>query len=259
MTRFLFLLPLLALPAATAQDTADPKKPQWSPQGLSVLKPGPSDEEPGLLLNEGTHVTALLRLPGQFLIGIDTLQSKVEAFTDDKNTDLRNAPGANPLSQRLGVTTSRDPADGKYARIIFRAPGCPAAGATKVRVKGSLTALVGKDEKKVEKKDVSLKDGVELEIGTLKLLTPATRTTAVSYTGTRALKSVVFLDADGAEIPVRQSVGILSQRAARGQFASSFRPADRNTKLDRCTVRVTYFDRVDEVVVPVDLEVGPGL
>lgn len=267
MTRLLLLFPLLAVPAASAQNPNDPKPAQWAVQGLSVVKPGPADDDGTRDFNEGTTVTALLHLPGRFLIGVDTSQSKLEAFTDDKTADLREGGRAGRLGLRSVVTASRLSADGKYAKVVFRAPGCPGAGATKVRVKGSVAALVGQDEKTVEKKDVSLKDGVDLEIGTLKVLVPAggraalaDAATTVTYTGTKAIKAVVFLDARGTEIPVRHSLSTLGGRAAgRGQFLATFRPTDRNARLDRGTVKVTYFDRVDEVAVPVDLVVGLGL
>lgn len=268
MIRLLILVPLLALPAAAAQDLKDPKEPQWAVHALSVVRHGPPDEDPAFRdFNEGTSVTALLRLPTRFLLGLDLKGSKLEAFTDDKNTDLLKAEDG-PHSSRLRVSASRLSPDGAFGKITFHAPGCPAAGATRVRVKGSVTVLVGNDEKELEKKDVSLKAGVELPIGTLKLTEPGRGTTTgtslltfVSYRGTRAIKTVVFLGADGTEIPCRRSANptVRVRNAGGEQFSMTIRPTDRNVKLDRCTVRVTYFERVEEVVVPVNLEVGPGL
>jgi hypothetical protein len=268
MKRLLLSLPLLATLVAEAP-AQDLQGPSWKPQAFQVMKPDADEKSVLRDASVGTRVVARLGLLGQKFITIDPVKSKLDSFTDDLKTDLLAAPavGALPFARASLITGGRSGLSGARPNdITFHAPGCPSRGATKVRIKGTVTVIVGKDEKTIEKKDVVLKAGVDLDIGSLKPLAdrfanaPGAlgRSTMLSYDGTKAISAITLLDADGKEIPCR--------------FTMTYRPATANTKetcrasvlvtdrtVERCTVRIKYFDSVEEVKVPVDLEVGPGL
>jgi hypothetical protein len=122
--------------------------------------------------------------------------------------------------------------------------------------------LVAKDEKRVEVKDVSLTQGIDLKFGTLQAragLQPR-RSIAVTYQGSRPLKSVTFLDGNGTEITQRQGPLAVALAAAGIRTENRFRAYFiLEAQVDRCTVRVLYFDTVETIDVPLDLEVGLGL
>jgi hypothetical protein len=244
----LFVLFALAVPAATAQENKNTIEHRWTPIALSVQKPGPPEER--LPFSEGTRITALLHMPARFIVGIDQNKSNIEKMADDKNNDLL---------KRLGIRTdshvSATDFTGKYAAVVFHAPYWPGQGATRIRIKGTIVALVGKDEAAIELKRVSLKNGVDSEFGKFTLDSfrwPGT--TTVHYSGSRPIKKVLFLDGASKEIPCQQRN---SSMAPFGTFRGSCFLKQDN--VDRCTMRLTYFQNVERVVVPVNLEVGLGL
>jgi hypothetical protein len=146
--------------------------------------------------------------------------------------------------------------------ITFHAPSCPIRGASRVRIKGSVVVLVGKDEKEVEKKDFSLKEGGNLDFGSIKpqdlVALKVKLFQQVIYDGTRPIISVNLLDDNGNEIPgrVNTSQGFAGVFGAKPRYHSFI--TFTGNEVDRCTLRIKYFNSVEEVTVPVDLEVGPG-
>jgi hypothetical protein len=127
-----------------------------------------------------------------------------------------------------------------------------------------VTAVVGVDEKELDKKLVGGKD-FDLEFGTFKLPKqgPAGKKGAdpgarVVYQGSRPLASVTLADPNGKEIACRLVTGYQPLAGARQTpyQALIFITTD---KLDGCTIRVKYYSGVEEVKVLFDLEVGPGL
>jgi hypothetical protein len=261
MIRSVSLLVLLAVVASSSSPAQDLLQgPKWTPLEFHVQK---TEEGENALreFNRGTHVVARLELLGQKFVAIDMTKCKLDSFTDDKNTDLLAAPAARPLSLAISNSTVLG---GKPNDINFQAPGCPVKGATKVHIKGTIIALVGKDEKEVEKKDVALKDGLELEMGGIKLqLAKATgfgktaADTRLTCTSERPVISVTILDGDGKELPCRSTLSFHPSATGKGTTRGSI--TITGTKVERCTLRIKYFDSVEEVKVPVDLEVGPGL
>lgn len=265
MLRRVALVVLLVVPAAVAQEPRPAGEPEWTPVGIAVTRPDPAeDERPGLARDRGvnTTLTAQLQLPGRIILAVDPTQCAVDRFTDDRNTNLYDAPQVRLSFAR--VTATAPPAHGKAIRVTFRAPGHPAAGATKLRVKGEVGVVVGKDEKTVERKDVSVRKGVDLGAGTLKALDSGlardVAPTGVKYTGTRPLKRLALVDRAGEEVEAVRNPFTEARTAgaaAKGEFSMLY--SWPRAAPDPCTVRATYFDRVELVVVPVDLEAGLGL
>jgi hypothetical protein len=262
-------LTVLAAALALTPAGAQPPKqalPQVTSHSFSVTKPVPGDDA-AAALSTGTRVGILVEIPGLHLIGLDTQGSVLESFTDDRGTNLRAGKAGRRVARPevSAAAASRGAADGKYLPVTFQGPGLPAAGATKVRVKATATVLVGKTEKTVEKKEVSLKAGVDLGVGalTLKEADPksAFASDYVTYKGAKVIKKVVFLDPAGAEVALRSlTTGSITAAGLRaGEFFQSFHPEKAGTRIDKGTVKVTYFDEVGTFEVPVDLEVGPGL
>ncbi|HVL13561.1 MAG TPA: hypothetical protein VM529_13420, partial [Gemmata sp.] len=203
---------------------------------------------------KGTRVVVRIDVPGRQLLSIDTKASKVESFTDDKNTDLTVPPAKGPGGKLLQA--ERGPTRLRPTELTFFAPAWPAAGATKVRIKGSLVAVVGKDEKDVEKKDFA--GDADLGFGTMSEQKGGFGGGSITFEGNKPLKSVAVTDADGKTIPCTLSVGNpFAKGANNAAFRYTIRPGERGVAL-RGTLKVKYFDATEEVTIPVDLEVGPG-
>lgn len=259
------LLALLAMGMSTFALAQDLQGPKLTPESFSVVKPSAEKAAGFGTPNTGTRVAVRLDLVGQKLISIDREKSKVDSFTDDKNTDLLKAAaaGGRPAKGTIGLErafTNRSP-----NTVTFLAPGVPTRGATGVRIKGTLIAVVGKEEKEFKKKEVSLKDGIDLEFGTIKLLKSNfggrdERGTRATYEGSRPIISIALLDSDGKEIASR-SVETLGPPPAAGLGRPRYRTTLMVTgeAVDNCEIRVKYYNSTEEVKVPVDLQVGPGL
>jgi hypothetical protein len=251
---------LAAFSAAAAQDV---QKPTLKVMSFHVTKPdGPvakadaraDGRGPGFDRDRGTRVVVRVEVPGRQLLNIDTKASKVESFTDDKNTDLTVAPAGGPPTKLLEV--ERGAIRTRPSELTFHAPACPAGGATKVRIKGSLIVVVGKDEKDVEKKDFA--GDADLGFGTVTEQKGGFGGGTVAYEGDKPLKSVSVTDADGKTVACTLSAGNPFGKAAKqSAYRYTIRPNERGTTL-RGTLRVKYFDGTEEITIPVDLEVGPG-
>ncbi|MBA4065403.1 MAG: hypothetical protein C0501_17155 [Isosphaera sp.] len=260
MVRSLALLAVLVAVASSRAPAQDLVGPKWTPLSFSVAKPG-GGRNPGLDLDQGTQVVVRVELPGQNIVAGDLAKCRVDSFTDDLKTDLLATP--DPLA-RPAVSGSLTWLSKEPNNFTFRTPGHPAKGATKVRIKGSLTLVVGTGEKELEKKDVELKTkaGVDLGIGTIKMkldgFNPAGAPTFYVYDGNRPLTSVALIGGDGKEIRSRLVSSMYgNDKAGKPVHQATITVPDK--KVERCTVRVKYYDTVEEVKVPFDLEVGPGL
>ena len=251
---------LAAFSAAAAQDA---QKPTLKVMSFHVTRPdgpppkvdetGKGDRPFGIDRDRGTRVVVRVDVPGRQLLSFDTKASKVESFTDDKNTDLTGVPPGSPAPKLVEV--ERVAIRTKTNDLTFHAPMCPAIGATKVRIKGSVVAVVGKDEKEVETKDFA--GTADLGFGKIAEQKGGFGGNSAVYDGDKPLKSVSLVDADGKTVACTLSTTPFGAAAARKTaYRYSIRSAG-NVAL-RGTIRVKYFDATEEVTIPVDLEVGPG-
>lgn len=244
---------LLAVSSAPAQKAGQDNRKgnaapaaKWTLQAVRVEK---LDRELHLF-NEGTTVTVKLEIPGSHLLAFDAAASKIDVFADNRKTELLKPP-----SKELPWDAIREPTlnrpSGDQLRADFRAQLTPVRGATSVRVKGTVAVLVGKDEKQVKLADAKFGKFTQENIFGLRLI----------YRGEHPIKGGVAEDADGKDIEftasnLGRSPGADGKQEFRGSLSLTSKLAAR-IKTD--TIRVTYFDTVEKIMVPVDLEVGPGL
>lgn len=260
---------LAALVSAHQPKENKPKDSPWSVLGIQVTQPGGIFDFTSSL--DGTSVTARLHLPERFIVGIDPAQSKIK-ITDDKNTDLLEKA---PETHLHSIVEPDISGDGKQAVMTFRAARLPMKGAAKIRIKGNVAVMVGKDEKTIERKGVFLAQPVDLEIGTLrsaksrptKGVTPKDNFAFLVYNGTRPLKKLVVFNADDKEITYRhrsqyEPLPVAVKDIVRADWKDyrTYLHAASSLKVgvDRWTLRVTYFNTVEQIMVPIDLEVGLG-
>jgi hypothetical protein len=254
---------ILLTTTADADPPKNPKDSPWSVTGIQTARPGGVLGHPSHL--DGTSVTCRLDLPNQFITGIDDAKSSV-AITDNKGTNL--VDNAEEM-QRNSVNAEGISTDGKRAVLIFRAAKLPEKEAKKIRIKGKVVISVGKNEKSIERKGVSLAKPIDLEFGTMRPGGNVERSLIrlLVFQGTHPLKNFVLLNAEDKEVAVRHTSRFLADRKDQKSgesrpFFTSIHPVatlNFNAKVDRWTVRMTYFESVERIEIPIDLEVGLGI
>ena len=115
----------------------------------------------------GTNVLAKINKPRGFKASLLKEGAKLTSLEDDKGTDLTKLPGGGKLDQfweenkPLTILTSRESTGPIGLRI--RGAGTPAAGATKIIAKGTLTFAMTGQLQQEDHEDVVLQDGETLK------------------------------------------------------------------------------------------------
>jgi hypothetical protein len=255
--------------ASTALLAADDKKPaddktsaKVQAIGLSIRKAPPAKPGAMMFVPQGVTMDLSIAKPGKFIVGIDAKASKLESFTDDKNNNLKQAAGifggqSNWINE---FATQYGPEDGQCT-IQIMAGKAPGKGAGKILVKASLVVKCGMDEKTADKKEIALKANEEVSAGDFKMKVNFVGGFGANLSVLSAeprVKSVEFFDAAGKAIKPTSS----------GRRVNPFGPGGKpqasvdyflNGKMDKVSFKVTYFDKVESVTVPLDLKVGLDL
>ena len=243
---------------------------------LQVCNPPEDDEEaqwaPGPV---GVWMTLRCVRKDKFIIDVDREASRIILFTDDRNTNL--VKPRKGLLRRLVegeddeekcVSDAAVSEDGHRCEFQIGSPLVPARGATRLMLDARVVLLCGKDLKTAEQKDFSLEPGKEATLGpfTVRPAGPdehigeAAAGVNISWRETRekkekGLQSVTFIDPDGEEIQSRL-YGTEASRADRlGTYTHRY-VLEREAK--KITVRLTYFDEIERLVVPVTVNTGVG-
>jgi len=183
--------------------------------------------------------------------------------------------------------------DGGHFGMEVRGGNTPAVGATKIKLKADVEVTCGLDEKTVELKNVKIDANLDAAIGPFilrwnKESSENEARLTFSWKQAKAIKSVVFLTASGVEIKATKSNsggfgggggggkgggggikggGGLFKVGTLGFGGSGPTPQTTRTEQahysltvpgEPCTVRVTFFDNLETVTVPINVEVGVG-
>jgi hypothetical protein len=261
--RWLSTLCLLAVGAAVfADDKPKSSKVTAHPTGLYIRKPlPPKKKEAFFFTPNGTTLDVTLAAPSKFVVGIDEKASKLESFTDDKKTKLDTSTGFG-MQPWLSSYPQISP-DGDECTVQLSARTAPAKGASKVLVKATVVINCGKEEKTSDKKEIATKLNTEAKVGayTVKVTQEGNQFSGGQisiFSNARDLKSAEFFDDKGKEIKILGNPFRGSTFTGPGKMQHSlsyFLPK----KLDKVTVKVTYFNKIESVNVPLDLSVGLGL
>lgn len=260
---------LCVLAAATAVLAADDKKAAEEKSaakiqvtGLVLRKPAPAKPGSFTFTPNGVTMDLAVSLEGKFIAALDSKDCKLEGFTDDKKNNLIKKGGvfAGPASWIIDYMTQYSP-EGDRCTLQVTAGNPPGKGAEKILVKGSLHFRCGTDEKTTEKKDITLKMNEEVSVGDFKMKVNNAGQFAISLSLTSPepnVKSVAFLDADGKEIKANP------QGRGLNQFAPGGKPLwtvfyGLPPKIEKASFKVTYFNKLESVTVPLDLRVGLDL
>jgi hypothetical protein len=223
---------------------------------LSIVKPL-ADEDSELIFwgrRAGTAIELIVSQPGKRLLALDERASQLTRFTDDKKTDLSK-------TERDGCFEDfnrRVSPDGTRLGFGIRTTVVPAAGATRLLLKGKLVLLIGTQEKTAEVKKVALEGGGSVKVGPCEVRKDKTRSGEGSLVEVKHsepnLKSITFLDKDGKVLPSEWAAGSFV-RNGQTTYTVEYRVKG---KIENGTVRVTYFSKVERVTVPLDLDIGVG-
>ena len=246
-----FILFLLGVSELSAQES----KPSIKVYGLDVGKPLPREITESYQLNRrGTGLTFVVTVPEKAILGVVENKSELLSFTDDQKTDLKGNIAQRPwLRFYAGARTLSE-----HCQFGIEVSNAPAAGATKLFVKAKLAVQIGSGEKIGEAKDFELKKDAKTQVGTFNITKPASmpdNVVEVSF-NEFSYKKVAFFDTDGNEIKCRNS-GTGSGPPSEAYRHKIYLMLER--KVEKVTVRLTYYEKVEILIVPLDQEVGLGL
>ena len=264
MIRWFSLVALLVLCGSISADDkkeADEKgsvKPKVV--SLSIRKPLPAKPGEFAFMSAGTTLDVVVFQPDKFIVGIDPKASKLDHFTDDKKTDLHKGKGLFTQTNWINEFMTRTSADGDNVTIQINGVNAPAKGAEKILFKGSLVLQCGASEKATDKKELTLKNNEEIALGKFKV--------KVNFTGPfgsnlavladeATVKSAEFFDAQGKAIkPTSSNRSAFPTGLGKNQHTLGYA---LNGKHEKLSVKITYFEKVESVTVPLDLKVGLDL
>jgi hypothetical protein len=155
--------------------------------------------------------------------------------------------------------------EGKGCSVELISDQLPSPGTQRIMAKGNFSILCGADEKSAEQKNLSLAKDQKLSAGPIPMTISRVDDKAwgefkMSVTfaydqNDAAIKKMIFTDASGKEI----------KSDAGGHSSFSFGPVTKYDvtyrlaqKVDPVNVKVIYFDKVDKVTVPIDVDTGVG-
>jgi hypothetical protein len=254
------VMALAALVAVAAPGLAHAQGGQgatWSVVSLRVDKPLPEQFKQGFNPT-GVFVSLVLHVPDKYVVGLNYQECKLASASDDKGTNLLENPKkpAFPITP-FGPDFRAGPG-GAYYLATLMLPNWPAAGATKLRFKGSARVLCGTKEKTVEVKAVSIKAGTKSMVGPAAIKLDdfqLPQETSVDVRSPLPTKKIEFLDASGKTLTYFGNISPVT--VAKGlEYIGVYHI---RAMVDSVTVRLTYFEEQEQLTIPLDVEVGLGL
>ncbi len=235
--------------------------------------------ENGLIttMDPGTTLLVFLRSPeGKTLVNVDADASKLSQFTDTAGNDLLKAkPAAQDQQQTDNAFANmrsfqkdgigsfpRISDDRRIAMVELVAPRTPAQDATSITIKGKLVVNIAGNTKTQTLKQVALKPGKldlpdhKIEISEAGLTEGDEQKLTLEFKTDKAtanqIASVRFLDDTGQPIK--------SQRLNTFSFMDTVQISYQIEKpIDTATLEFTFYDQLERVEVPVDMQVSLGL
>jgi hypothetical protein len=227
---------------------------------------------PLVLNNPGIRMQLIIAQPGRTFIDLDRSASMLEAMTDDQKTDLTKLPVGD---DRLHADSEWLPGTTVYSKdrsavgVYVYALGVPSPNAREIQLKGKIALKRGAELKTVERK-VKIAAGTKIQFGksefTIVEVAPVADGLVVARdarlkvaleneTGFETIKNLAFLDAEGQEIKLERIGHFSPGGFGKSNYGQQYGLAKA---VDEATVKVSYFEKVETVEVPLDLKVGIG-
>lgn len=264
MTRWLSALCMLA--AGTALLAADDKKEaddkasaKFQVTRLEIRNSPPPKPGTFSFVNNGTTLDVLIKPSGKHLTGVDFKASKLDSFTDDKKTDLHTKTGGlfgGGGSDWLNEVFVQYAPEGDAVTLQVKSNTKPAKGAEKILLKASLALRMGKDEKATEKKEIAFKPNEEATVGPFKVKVSQFGNQFNVISTEENLKGIEAFDENGKEIKLMPPGRMRQMNGGKTEYHYSYFLFQKMAKF---SLKVSYFDTVESVKVPMDLQVSLGL
>ena len=242
-----------------------PPAPTVKVVGLEIHNPPEQKSEHMFFGNKGVKLELLITDPNRAIVGMDSDASKITHFTDGKGTDLSKPDADNGFSQSPFQFPEMSE-DGHSMTLSVASSRIPIAGATHIKLTGSVSLQCGADPKTVKTPDLALAKGTTLKLGDVPVSISEIGSDSmgddnkmqVTFHATHALtavKTIRFLKSDGSEIKSRYSGSSSMSFGGAGSFDSTYNLAE---KVDKATVEVTWWGSLQTVELPLNLDVGLG-
>ncbi len=208
----------------------------------------------------GTKVALMIH--GEGLIAIDTNESKLSAFRDNKGTNLlvKEGFGGDGFDSFPKVNDA-----GTLGMVDVRGGGIPTKGAHSVQVKGSLTVSQGTQSKAVKSAKVAFKDGSKLVAGAYtfeikKVGKPSFGDHPMEITlkidqKLTEIRAFRFLDVNGNEV---ESNGTGSSSMGFNDQVTVERSFSLAKEITTGTLELDVWQDLKTKTVPIDVTVGVG-
>ena len=230
------------------------KQKRMGPGGQMFMSGGP----PGTVLN------IEISFPDKRIIGLDESATKIKEFSDDKGANLLKADDGQRMSFGDRPLFEEIAEDGKSVVIKARAPRVPTKGAQKILLNGLIVLRCGSTLKSFEQKNVALKQGTEINVGPEKITVGQVSDqdfgetkfmVSLAMPHSDLISKVEFLEGDAPLKVVPQGRTVMRF----GNTVKSELSYGLPKKLGQANLKITYFDKVETVPVPLSVSVGVGL
>ena len=241
-------------------------QPKVEVRGLRIVGDGYSKSMSGARpfnWTKGVSLAVLVTMPEGGLIAFDKNAGKVNAFVDDKGTNL--LPGKRFGRPGFGMMSSITK-DGKACMVELDGGTLPAKGAGEVRASGTMVFKTGTKKKTFKQADVPVKKGAAVKAGPIPFTIKSAgkpqwgnQPLQITFNTKQKLDRIAewkFYDADGKEI--KSSHGGTSTMSMLG-MTNIDRSVNLAKKVDKVTIAITYWTDMKTVSVPFDVKVSMGL
>jgi hypothetical protein len=263
MMRWLSALCVLA--AGTALLAADDKKEaddkgsaKFQVTRLEIRNSPPPKPGTFQFVNNGISMHVLVTPSAKNLAGIDFKASKLESFTDDKKNNLYKKGGGFGFGQSdwLNEFFTQYSPEGDAVTLQMNSSVPPGKGAEKLLLKASLVLRIGKGEKATEKKEIALKAKEEAAVGPFKVKVSDFGNQFSVISDQENLKNIELFDDKDKEIKIGLPGRMRMMKGDKTEYIYSSVIFQKTSKF---SIKINYYDKVENVKVPVDLKVGLSL
>ena len=239
-------------------------EPKVEVTGLSIAKPDPTSKfnrSKAGNISAGTKIYFEIADKTKNFLKIDEKSSKLTAFVDDKGTDLTKTKEKSWSSPSWLGSFPKITDDKHAARFEIKSSVCPAKGATKVTIDATMVLLGGADLKTETQADVELKLDAKITIGPapfeIKKIEKGwgdwqRAVTLFTPKPTDGIKSIKFYGPDGKEIESKQTSWSSSNKNINLTYSLK-------KKIDKVTVKIEFYQKVEKIIVPIKISLGVGL
>jgi hypothetical protein len=225
-----------------------------------------------LYVGQSDNFTLVLyiKAPGKTLLKTDQPAKVITKLADDKGTDLTKSATISPgitghpsNVQRLMSTNLQVTDDGQAAALTIQSGVLPAAGATKITVQGTLAMTCGLHSATDMQKGVALAKDTALNLAghpaKVAMVENQGGHLSVEFSSSQPLstiKSLRFLGADGHEIKATRAGSGYSGFTGSETYTVDYSLAE---KVDQADIECTYWDKTENITIPINVEAGIGL